>query len=981
MPITKIPITHKFGIISQSQREELQNRLLHQKYQKAQSPTQHQALRNPLELTEAFIQKFNLSSDLDEKEQLEDEARKLLARAKRRAGLKEGGKGNFVDLPKAWSELSMLAQCRGKVQEECLDVLIISLNQAHLARSYIPCLFYLAETTLYWLRTDAMNQPFLRIGEIKLLKMGYTTFLCLFYHHMAGHLNPFGELKDRLATYLSAILDDYDESEEAYGPYPGSHLCLKFIVSVAKMIAGESLIAADGLLHEAQPTDTEYGPSATEKNSESLTPVSPPNSVLLDALKEAKTARLAKEETIAEVSGPQMSGYQSSIHDLSPTLWHALDVWRCSDHLGKGFHQAVRALSHCGRHLATEHWVDSSCAIRIIGETALGNITVLKVFQNLAKGSLPKSKSSPEKFSEMEEAGDEDDLASLESGELSAKNSTTTSLDSMEIKFEEMLGLRGQSAAEGEEIQKMNPLGLCLGRKKMSDASQISHQKSTRNTSMCAYLDTPLHDRATSFMSGSAIETKHSPGSSSYRTIPDISSCNESQLDSAGGMKRWSGSHLSDVHDVNDEDSDLAPGDNSLVDQRNDDVTKANQSTCTNGKTTTVTPAEENLDEIDPRLTCEISLEVDMISDSPSNKPKRKSSIRVGQGTTQGRPNRSPSTKSVVIDPVPSTNFYSEGSEGTSEKMDLPKIGVSATKQAATNNYGITGWPWEVAYVFTETLTNICLYGKNANIKKFALIGNRTGLNVTQPKKAGEVSEHAGVTKLKSAGLLDLAEIKVSKQKDEDVDDWSWRVRYAAISGLVKISRSCQNDQSMEGMSNVVWNMLMIRHSKERDERVMEAFRVGQVDAQLECEMQKGLTNHSLHFKFAAGLASNYLPPLEPPVQPAKRKPKAKAEISKPKESPRRSPARPSLRQELQLATALPEPQISFYSRKDLDLKRIVEDQWRKELQEEMEAEEKQKQEELEKKQREIEKEQLEIAEKKEEKLGKSLSSEEMTAA
>lgn len=46
-----------------------------------------------------------------------------------------------------------------------------------------------------------------------------------------------------------------------------------------------------------------------------------------------------------------------------------------------------------------------------------------------------------------------------------------------------------------------------------------------------------------------------------------------------------------------------------------------------------------------------------------------------------------------------------------------------------------------------------------------------------------------------------------------------------------------------------------------------------------------------------------------------------------------------------------------------------------------MEAEEKQKQEELEKNQREIEKEQLEIAEKKEEKLGKSLSSEEMTAA
>ncbi|PIK33156.1 hypothetical protein BSL78_30032 [Apostichopus japonicus] len=464
--------------------------------------------------------------------------------------------------------------------------------------------------------------------------------------------------------------------------------------------------------------------------------------------------------------------------------------------------------------------VDSSCAIRIIGETALGNIAVLKVFQNLAKGSLPKSKSSPEKFSEMEEAGDEDDLASLESGNLVPKIPPPP--------------------ASTPWKSNLRSLGI-------RDKVQLKH------------------DRATSFMSGS-IETKHSPGSSSYRTIPDISSCNESQLDSAGGMKRWSGSHLSDVHDVNDEDSDLAPGDNSLVDQRNDDVTKANQSTC--------------------------------------------------------------------------TNFYSEGSEGTSEKTD-PK-NWSLLQNRRSNNYGITGWPWEVAYVFTETLTNICLYGKNANIKKFALIGNRTGLNVTQPKKAGEVSEQTGVTKLKSAGLLDLAEIKVSKQKDaEDVDDWSWRVRYAAISGLVKISRSCQNDQSMEGMSNVVWNMLMIRHSKERDERVMEAFRVGHPPNANQRRKQKFLNPKNHH----AGVLHNLL----------------------------------TTRITTSNSTARTSDQLLQQERSRFE--RIVEDQWRKELQEEMEAEEKQKQEELEKNQREIEKEQLEIAEKKEEKIGKTLSSEEMTAA
>ena len=59
---------------------------------------------------------------------------------------------------------------------ECLDVLITSLDQAPLQRSHIPALFFLAETTLYWLRTDVIHQPYLRTGEIKLLKASAKLF-------------------------------------------------------------------------------------------------------------------------------------------------------------------------------------------------------------------------------------------------------------------------------------------------------------------------------------------------------------------------------------------------------------------------------------------------------------------------------------------------------------------------------------------------------------------------------------------------------------------------------------------------------------------------------------------------------------------------------------------------------------------------------------------------------------------------------------
>lgn len=85
---------------------------------------------------------------------------------------------------------------------DCLDVLITSLDQAPLEKGHIPALFYLAETCLYWLRTEAIHVPYLRTGEIKLLRMGQLVFTRLFYHHMAGQLQGHKDFKNRLFKYL-----------------------------------------------------------------------------------------------------------------------------------------------------------------------------------------------------------------------------------------------------------------------------------------------------------------------------------------------------------------------------------------------------------------------------------------------------------------------------------------------------------------------------------------------------------------------------------------------------------------------------------------------------------------------------------------------------------------------------------------------------------------------------------------------------------
>ena len=54
---------------------------------------------------------------------------------------------------------------------DCMDLFITTLKHTRLSESQMPTLFFLAETVIYWIRTDIVNQPFLRSFELKLLKV------------------------------------------------------------------------------------------------------------------------------------------------------------------------------------------------------------------------------------------------------------------------------------------------------------------------------------------------------------------------------------------------------------------------------------------------------------------------------------------------------------------------------------------------------------------------------------------------------------------------------------------------------------------------------------------------------------------------------------------------------------------------------------------------------------------------------------------
>ena len=60
-------------------------------------------------------------------------------------------------------------------------------------------------------------------------------------------------------------------------------------------------------------------------------------------------------------------------------------------------------------------------------------------------------------------------------------------------------------------------------------------------------------------------------------------------------------------------------------------------------------------------------------------------------------------------------------------------------------------------------------------------------------------------------------------------NDWSWRIRFGAVQSMVKICRSLASDKNREGLRTAAWNILLRAHSLEKDDRVLEALKVGQV--------------------------------------------------------------------------------------------------------------------------------------------------------
>ncbi|CAO2625627.1 Transmembrane protein 232, partial [Lemmus lemmus] len=296
--------------------------------------------RPSFSITKEFILKFNHTQNPAEQEELLEQARKFFVRCKRKLGLKTLGTGKHVHLPTAWAEIIYLAQCRGDIQDEALNMLHASLDHAPFDYNQLPALFFLAESVLYRLCCDAFMKGFLYSVEIKLVKIGYLIFLRLFVFFLHGHLESFKQHLIRLQPYLYALYF----SEASYYKYPNIFSNVHFILKTSEIICKREL-------HPETAVENTGGVKGAYSD----------------------LTRLELNE----------GGYE-----VSHLLWHCVAAWSCVQNNSPQLNTVLEHLLFHRTQLQTKCWLDSTLALLVLGEAAKLNMACLKALMDLVRDFL-----------------------------------------------------------------------------------------------------------------------------------------------------------------------------------------------------------------------------------------------------------------------------------------------------------------------------------------------------------------------------------------------------------------------------------------------------------------------------------------------------------------------------------------------------------------------------------------------------------------
>ncbi|XP_065063821.1 transmembrane protein 232-like [Rhopilema esculentum] len=921
MPIKRVPVIHRFGIVSHSKRLELHERLAKKVIEEEGKlrPKTSPQRKNEFAIDEEFVTQYNEAENGSEgKDELHKRAEKIFNRAKRKAGLRENGIGSHVSLNQAWRDLSLLAQCNTRpLQEGALGSLYKSLTFSPISRSHVESLLELAHASIHWLTESNADQPYLRTGEVWLLKVAHLVFLRLYYHHLAGDI--VGLHEERMA--LTDIVEAFEHQQDNYRPFPSSLLLVRIIIQISQRLKSgldeELKVIVEKEIGHMMQKSTYFDPMELtgtrevtgqfEMNSLRESPQLSDAGFSDHSIFHDVTKKKSEERLLPSIP---------AIHDTSPTLWHALDSWRILTHTNQNMDGATNELVSCSTDLAIEPFLDAVMAIHVLAEICKLNHQTLEALQFIARRDVL---SFNEENAEQKPKGL---FTTHGSTGLSTRN-LADSLDVGEMNFLSDFNVLGKEM-ETERKETSTPvpnfleqLDAFLDPKPLGNDKTIGRKKEKNKRESCSRDEFMVaHDSS----ARKDVKTK-------------VDECRESKVK---GQTLLS-TELADIPDVKGENVTKTLDDQFIDDDISEQGSYPGNSSSSGGSLADLSS---------------------LASDQPHIEKRAKTSRR--RIRRKAREDRSEQFSSDENEgdfheyeaeqfSYRNRNLNRESSlsiEMANERIDrsFSFSGHTITRPNSHTNASITRWPWELIVSYVRGMGEICIHGNKSLIQRDALMGCRGN----------------------EAGLLQLLKFQLPVEEDSNAD-WSWRVRHVTVHELMRVCQLPRDQPLKDGLRNAAWAALLSHHSLERDRRVLEAYKIARTEVNLDViedirtQAPSNFSN-SVFSRISTNLAIIHLNHLESdsPVKDegtprAQMKSSLKNKGQFMGQSPQRSTgsmgskaspdaARVSLRNEIMIASTLERRLPPFGRRCWKDVQSVVEDQWRKELVEEYERIDKRKQ-------------------------------------
>uniref|UniRef100_A0A7M4EDZ7 Transmembrane protein 232 n=1 Tax=Crocodylus porosus TaxID=8502 RepID=A0A7M4EDZ7_CROPO len=254
-----------------------------------------------------------------------------------RLGINMLNSGKHVDLMRGWTEALILVHCSGKIQEEALDLLLVSLDQAPIHLEHIPVLLSIAETVLFRLSLDVAWECYLYSTEVKFSKV---TVLLKVFIKISYNIHQ---------IIFHAIA--FSLCELRYSSFPNLFLAVNFMRESGETICGAMVL------------------------SESLSG----SDVSLEG---------RQDQTLLVQLEVEQKEFK-----IQSFLWHCLVVWVCVNNNSSQLDEVLQHLLLRKEELCQKNWLASILGLLVLGEAAKLNLSCLKVLMDLVRDFISSSMS------------------------------------------------------------------------------------------------------------------------------------------------------------------------------------------------------------------------------------------------------------------------------------------------------------------------------------------------------------------------------------------------------------------------------------------------------------------------------------------------------------------------------------------------------------------------------------------------------------